>query len=117
MPQKTKISALVITYNEIDCIDRCIASIAFADEIIVVDSFSTDGTFEYLKAHPKVTVLQRPFENYTDQKSYTLKQASHEWILFVDADEVVTDHLRAEILETLESNPISNAFWFYRTFF
>ena len=116
MPHKAKISALVITYNEMDNIKRCIDSIAFADEIIVVDSYSTDGTFEFLKLYPRVKVLQRAFKNYTDQKAYTLQQASHDWVLFVDADEVVTNALQEEIIATINNTPIYNAFWFYRTF-
>ncbi len=56
--QRDKISALVITYNEIGYIERCLESIAFADEIIVVDSYSTDGTYEYLLSQPNVRVIQ-----------------------------------------------------------
>ena len=59
---KQKLSALIITYNEMGYIERCIESVSFADEIVVVDSFSTDGTFEYLQNHPKVRVLQHPFD-------------------------------------------------------
>ena len=95
--QSEKISALIITYNEMGYIEKCIDSIQFADEIIVVDSYSTDGTYEYLKNHPKVRVIQNEFENYTAQKSFALKWASHDWVLFLDADEVVTDKLRNEI--------------------
>jgi len=113
---KTKISALIITYNEIGYIERCLQSVAFADEIIVVDSYSTDGTYEYLHNHPNVKVIQRPFENFTMQKSYALKQATHDWVLFLDADEIITDALKNEIQETLASGTDHSAFWFYRQF-
>ncbi|MDC6352540.1 glycosyltransferase family 2 protein [Zeaxanthinibacter sp. PT1] len=113
---KEKISALIITYNEMGYIEKCIDSVSFADEIIVVDSFSTDGTFEYLSAHPKVKVIQHPFTNFTLQKSYTLKQASHDWVLFVDADEVVSEPLKEEIIATVNSNTDCVAYWFYRKF-
>lgn len=113
---KVKISALVIAYNEIGYIERCIESITFADEIIVVDSYSTDGTYEYLQQHPKVRVIQHPFSNFTSQKSYALNQASHDWVLFLDADEVVSDALQVEIIDTVESNTTYAAFWFYRKF-
>ncbi|MEN1784485.1 MAG: glycosyltransferase family 2 protein [Bacteroidota bacterium] len=118
MSSKTqKISALIITRNEIGYIERCIeAIVSFVDEIIVIDSFSTDGTFEYLANHPKVIVQQRPFSNFTDQKSHALQQASNEWVLFVDADEVVTEPLRSEILATVQRNPNCAAYWFYRKF-
>lgn len=117
MLNKTKkLTALIITYNEIGYIERCIDSILFADEIIVVDSFSNDGTYEYLKEHPKVNVIQKPFENFTSQKSFALKQATNEWVLFVDADEVVTTSLKKEIVETISSKDTAVAYWFYRKF-
>ncbi len=111
-----KISALIITYNEIGYIEKCIESVSFADEIIVVDSYSTDGTYEYLLNHPKVKVVQNPFENFTAQKSFTLKQASNDWVLFLDADEIVSTNLRDEIKLTVNKQPEEVAFWFYRQF-
>ena len=117
MPQtKEKITALIITYNEIGYIEKCIASISFADEIIVVDSYSTDGTYEYLLNHPKVRVIQNPFKNFTAQKSFTLKQATNDWVLFLDADEVVPENLQNEIRATINNNPKHVAYWFYRKF-
>jgi len=113
---KEKISALIITYNEIGYIENCIKSVEFADEIIVVDSYSTDGTYEYLANLENVKVIQHPFENFTLQKSFTLKQASNDWVLFMDSDEVVTENLKFEILETINSNTEHSAYWFYRKF-
>ena len=97
-------------------IEKCIESITFADEIIVVDSYSTDGTYEYLKIHPKVKVIQHPFANFTAQKSFALKQATNDWVLFLDADEVVPQKLQEEIVETVNSDTEFVAFWFYRKF-
>lgn len=114
--KKEQLTALVITYNEIGYIEKCIESVSFADEIIVVDSFSTDGTYEYLKSNPKVKVIQNPFENFTAQKSFALKQAKNDWVLFLDADEVVSDALQKEIKKTISSNTEIAAFWFYRQF-
>ena len=113
---KEKITALIITYNEIGYIEKCVQSIDFADEIIVVDSFSTDGTYEYLCNHPKIKVIQNPFENFTAQKAFTLKQATNDWVLFLDADEVVTTKLQKEIVETINSESEHVAYWFYRKF-
>lgn len=115
MPKK-KISAVIITYNEMNYIEKCIDSIEFVDEIVVVDSYSTDGTYEYLKKHPRISVLQNPFENFTLQKSFALKQASNDWVLFLDADEVVPEKLKSEILDTVNSNTDNVAYWFYRSF-
>jgi len=114
--QRAKISALIITFNEIGYIENCLKSVDFADEIIVVDSYSTDGTYEYLTAQPKVKVIQHPFKNYTAQKAYTLAQATHDWVLFVDADEVVSSNLRKEILETTNGATTHAAYWFRRKF-
>jgi len=117
MPQtKEKITALIITYNEIGYIEECIASVSFADEIIVVDSYSTDGTYEYLLNHPKVRVIQNPFKNFTAQKSFTLKQATNDWVLFLDADEVVPENLKNEIKATINNNPKHVAYWCYKKF-
>lgn len=117
MPSTTeRITALIITYNEMGYIERCIESVSFADEIIVVDSYSTDGTYQFLLNHPKVKVIQNPFVNYTAQKSYALQQATNDWILFLDADEVVSETLRKEIRSKAVSNSKHSAYWFYRTF-
>jgi len=113
---KQKLSALIITYNEMGYIERCIDSVSFADEILVVDSYSTDGTFEYLMEHPKVRVIQNPFENFTAQKSFTLNHATHDWVLFLDADEVVGEKLQKEIVETINDPKAHQAYWFYRKF-
>ena len=114
---KNKVSALLITYNEIHNINAVLENIAFADEIIVVDSFSTDGTVERIKQHPNVKLIQRPFKNYTDQKAFALEQANNEWVLFLDADERVTEDLKVEILSiTLSKGPTDAAYYFRRTF-
>jgi len=111
-----KLTALIITYNEIGYIEHCIDSVGFADEIIVVDSYSDDGTYEYLLNHPKVKVIQKTFENFTKQKSFALSQASNDWILFNDADEIVTEALRDEIGQVLGSENTHSAYWFYKKF-
>ena len=114
---KKRITAVLITYNEIFHIDGVLDNISFADEVIVVDSYSTDGTAEKIREKPHIKLIQRPFENFTDQKSFALEQASHDWVLFLDADERVTEALKAEIIETvnLEKAP-ANAYYFLRTF-
>ena len=113
---ENKITALIITFNEIGYIENCLKSVEFADEIVVVDSYSTDGTYEYLESLPHVKVVQHPFANFTLQKSFALQQASNDWILFLDADEIVSDVLRKEILDTVKNDPPHAAYWFYRQF-
>ena len=91
------LSACVITYNEADRVADCLASLAFCDEIVVVDSGSTDGTREIALRYG-ARVLQRAFDGYRTQKDYAVRQAAHDWILFLDADERVGAALRASIL-------------------
>ena len=91
-----RISACIITLNEADRIDACLASLAFCDEIVVVDSGSTDATRE-LAAARGARVLQRAFDGYRTQKEFALRAASHDWVLCLDADERVGDALRTSI--------------------
>lgn len=113
----TKLSATIITYNEVENIDAVIENLSFADEILIVDSFSTDGTIERIKKYPHVKLIQRPFLNYTDQKSYTLNQATNDWVIFLDADERLTDKLKNEVLHTINISKNSIvAYFFYRSF-
>ncbi len=116
MKKPNKISAVIITYNELGYIERCIESLTFADEIVVVDSYSTDGTWEYLKSNPAVKAVQHPFKNFTEQKTYALSLATNDWVYFLDADEVVTKKLQDEIIEVINSKNTHSAYWNYRSF-
>ena len=87
----SKLSALVITYNESIHIDALIENLGFVDEIIVIDSYSRDDTMVRLKAYTHVTTFQHAFINFPTQKNYALSKASHDWVLFIDADERVPD--------------------------
>jgi glycosyltransferase involved in cell wall biosynthesis len=94
-----KISAVIITYNEELFIDKCLASIdGVADEIVVVDSFSTDATEEICKKYD-VRFVKHKFEGYRDQKNFAIKLATHKNILSLDADEALSDTLRESILK------------------
>lgn len=98
-PDAMKISACVTAGNEEDKIAECLKALAWCDEVIVVDSYSKDCTFEISKQYATKAV-QHPWEGYIGQKNYIRSLASCPWILFVDADEVVSPDLREEI-ETL----------------
>ncbi|MEM9362792.1 MAG: glycosyltransferase family 2 protein [Bacteroidota bacterium] len=111
------ISALLITLNEENNIDEVLQNLSFVDEIIVVDSYSTDKTVQKIKEYKDVKLIQREFKNYTDQKEFALSQATNEWVLFLDADERITPELKKEILEvTQETNNSVSAYYFLRQF-
>lgn len=114
--KKNKISALLITYNEENNICEVIENISFADEIIVIDSFSTDKTEELAKKYNNITFIKREFKNYTDQKSYALSLAKNNWVLFVDADERISLSLKNEIISTVNSSNPAAAYFMYRIF-
>jgi glycosyltransferase involved in cell wall biosynthesis len=90
------ITACIITKNEESNIVRCLESLSFCSEIILVDSGSTDRTLE-LANRFGVKIFHRDFDNYIAQKNYAISLASNAWILSVDADEVVSPDLRSEI--------------------
>ena len=91
------LSVILITFNEEKKIGRCIASVqAVADEIIVVDSFSTDGT-KAIAEEMGAKVIQRAFQGYGEQKNAGMGMASHDFVLFIDADEFLSDTLKNSI--------------------
>ncbi len=104
-----KLSAVVIAKNEEKNIERCLASLAFCDEIVVVDSHSTDRTVELSKKYTSKVVV-REWTGYVDQKNYAVGLASHDWVLSLDADEEVTGELKNEIFKLLNSEPVETAF-------
>lgn len=103
-PDHLKISACVTAGNEEDKIAACLASLTWCDETIVVDSFSQDKTFEISKQYTP-HVYQHAWEGYIAQKNYIRSLAHHPWILFVDADEVVSKALRDEIEAEFQRGP------------
>lgn len=112
-----KISALLITYNEERNIQRFLEDSGYADEIIVVDSYSTDRTLEIAKNFPNVKIFQREFKNFTDQKNFAIEQASYEWITFFDADEHIPFNLRQELLAVINQDDALDAYYIGRRFY
>lgn len=110
-----KISLIIPTYNERHNIVECIKSADFADEIMVVDSFSTDNTVELAREHTDF-IVQREYKYSASQKNWAIPQASHEWILLLDADEQVSPELRKEILALLKSPSLNDfaGYWISR---
>jgi len=104
-----KLTVTVITRNEAAHIADCLGSVAWADEIVVVDSHSTDGTAAIAGRHG-ARVEIREWPGYGAQKNYAAGLASHDWVLSVDADERVTPELAREIRQTLEREPASRGY-------
>jgi ADP-heptose:LPS heptosyltransferase len=113
---KPLLTALIITFNEEHNIKELIENIAFADEIIVVDSFSSDKTLEIAKSFETVKVVQHPFENYALQRNFAIAQSTNPWVLFIDADERLTPELHKEIIQTIQQKDALSAYYMYRTF-
>jgi glycosyltransferase involved in cell wall biosynthesis len=104
-----KITATIITLNEERNVARAIESLPCCDEILIVDSGSTDRTVE-LAEKLGARVLEAGWLGYAAQKNWAAERASHEWILSLDADEALTQALEAEILSLKKSGPQCDAY-------
>ena len=113
---KVPVSALIITYNEEQNIKSVINDLDFAEEIVVIDSFSTDQTTAIASSHKNVKVVQHAFENYAAQRNFAISLAKNNWILFLDADERISTELKDEIIETVTQKEGQSAYFFDRTF-
>jgi glycosyltransferase involved in cell wall biosynthesis len=97
------VSVIIHTLNEIENIEDCVRSVEWADEVYLIDSFSTDATVELVRQKfPRVRIEQREYLGAASQKNYAIDLAAHDWIFVIDADERVTPELRDEMLRTLE---------------
>lgn len=98
MSQLVKVSGLIITYNEEENIKRCLESLQdVCDEIVVVDSFSTDRTEEICREF-NVRFIQNVWKGFLDQKNFAQNQASYDHVLQLDADEALSDELKQHII-------------------
>lgn len=103
--KERKLSVIIPTYNVEDLVGQAIDSVKWADEIFVVDSFSTDKTVEIAKAKG-ARVVQHEYVYSAKQKNWAIPQAKNEWILLLDSDEVVTSKLKKTVLGLLKSDEI-----------
>lgn len=100
MSAGSRISVVLITLNEEANIDRCLSSVRWADEIILVDSFSTDATIERARAYTGI-ILQHAYDGDIRQRERGFALATGEWLFYIDADEEVSEELRGEIVRTV----------------
>jgi glycosyltransferase involved in cell wall biosynthesis len=104
MPEKNqRLSVIILTYNEENYLTAAIKSVSFADEILVLDSNSTDATQQIATALG-AKLISRTFDNYCNQRNYALNHVTGDWILFLDADERVSKELQTEILLSIQAN-------------
>ncbi len=103
------LSLVIITLNEEDSLGRCIGSVPFADEIIVVDSGSTDSTAEVAKSCG-AKVLFHEFQDFSTQKQWAIEQASGRWVLTLDADEYLNEKLADEISSIVKVETVHSGF-------
>lgn len=110
-----KLSVVLATFNEEENLDRCLSAVRdLADEIVIVDGTSKDKTVEIAKSYKaKVTVTTNP-PNFHINKQKAIDKATGDWILQLDADEVVSEELREEIGDILKSDPEKNGYWMPR---
>lgn len=107
MKMKTiKISAIILTRNEEKNIEGCINSLLWCDEIIIIDDYSEDETVKRIR-NKKIIVFERKLNgNFSEQRNFGLEKAKSGWVLFVDADERISDALSSEIKSKLHPYPI-----------
>jgi glycosyltransferase involved in cell wall biosynthesis len=112
---QARMSAVVLTYNEERHLPDCLSSLTWADEVLVLDSGSQDATREIAEA-AGARVEIRPFENYSIQRQHALTLAKHPWLLFVDADERVSEALAAEVRTVIaRPAPAPVGYWIPRS--
>lgn len=102
-----KISAVIITKNEENNIEKSIKSVSFCDEIIIIDDFSTDKTIAIAKKNGAIVYQRKLDDNFAEQRNYGLEKAKGDWILFIDADEQMTYELEMEIKKIIINKNIS----------
>lgn len=99
---RKKLAVIILTFNEENHITEAIESVLFADEVILIDSFSTDNTINIANQFD-IEIFQNKFKNYSDQRNFAISKTKADWILFLDADERVTQDLKEEILQAIEN--------------
>jgi len=114
MTGKIPVSVYVLTFNNRRTVERCLKSLAWVEELVVVDSFSTDGTYEVCRRYTD-KVFQRRWTGHRDQYQYAADLTTRDWIMFVDADEEVPPELAKEIGEELTGGAEGiDGFFIYR---
>jgi glycosyltransferase involved in cell wall biosynthesis len=111
--QRHPVTAIVLTRDVEDRIRRCLESVRWADEILVVDSESRDRTVEICREFTD-RIFQRPYPGYARQQNFALDHATHDWVFLVDSEEEVPPELAKEVRATLDAGPGHEGYFLYR---
>ena len=104
-----KISAYILTYNEAEKIEAAVASVLWADEVVVVDSFSADRTAQ-LATSLGARVVEVPFNGFGDLRNRAIETCKYDWIFSLDADERCTEEVRDEIMALIAGEPAHDVY-------
>ncbi len=110
---QTKLSVIIPCFNEEHNIEECLKSVSWADEILVIDSYSTDSTLDIARRYTD-HIIQHEYINSAAQKNWAIPKALHDWVLIVDCDERVPSELKSEIVSLLTEYPLKDGYWIRR---
>lgn len=110
MTVRNPVSAVVTCFNSAKTIRKCLESLAWADEIIVLDSYSEDETLSIIESIPKVQLHQQSFKGFSQQKQDVIDMASHDWVLLLDADECLTPKAIKKIQQWQKKSPNADGY-------
>jgi glycosyltransferase involved in cell wall biosynthesis len=111
---QSTLSVAIITLNEEANLERTLASVPFADEIIIVDSGSTDRTLEIARSHPYTKIFSESWKGFSAQKNFAIEKCTSTWILSLDADEELSPALQTEMRVLLAGEPCADAYMLRR---
>jgi glycosyltransferase involved in cell wall biosynthesis len=111
---QSTLSVAIITLNEEDNLPRTLASVRFAQEVIVLDSGSTDRTLEIAASFPNVKVISEPWKGFSSQKNSAIEKCTCQWVLSLDADEELSPELQIEMRTLLTGDPPADAYMLRR---
>ena len=109
MTDRTQLSVFITTYNNARTLAACLESVKWADDIVLLDSFSTDGTLAIGQRYG-ARIAQHPFMGYGPQKQMALAMTAHDWVLLLDADEALSPALQAEMRQLLQTQPAADGY-------
>lgn len=100
--KKSPITAVILTHNSCPSLERCLSSVSFCDEIVVVDDVSHDKTAAIARQHSAKVYMKALEGDFAEQRNFAMRKASNEWLLYIDSDEQIDEPLKESIIEAVE---------------